>query len=101
MSIYVNAFVMLVATISAFVVLAKLVQAIRLRRITLPWRVNGLAGPLATPPRLAIEQTCALDAKRRLVLIRCEEQRVLLLTGGPADLVIPLVPTPPSADAVV
>jgi flagellar protein FliO/FliZ len=99
MSIYLNAFVALLATITAFVVLAKLVQAIRLRRVALPWRISGLGGPVATQTRLAVEQTCMVDSKRRLLLVRCDEQRVLLLTGGPADLVVSVLPAPHNVDA--
>ncbi|MDA8249456.1 MAG: flagellar biosynthetic protein FliO [Rhodospirillales bacterium] len=44
--------------------------------------------PLA-PPRtgvLALEQVLALDARRRIVLVRCGTRRLLLLTGGPQDV---------------
>jgi flagellar protein FliO/FliZ len=41
---------------------------------------------------LAIEETIALDQRRRLQLIRCENQRFLLLTGGSQDLVIERLP---------
>ncbi len=87
MSIYANAFVMLLVTIAAVVVLAKLTQTIRSRQLSLPWHIGRPAGPPPAPPRLAVEQTCMVDAKRRLLLVRCDEQHVLLLTGGPADLV--------------
>ena len=97
MSIYVNTLMMLAATLAAFVLLAKLVQAIRLKRIVPPWRVRGLLPPAAT--RVAVEQSCMVDGKRRLVLVRCDEQRVLLLIGGPADLVVSLLPVTPIADA--
>jgi flagellar protein FliO/FliZ len=96
MSIYLNAFLMLAVTVTTFVLLAKLLQAIRTKRLVLPWRVDGLV-PMAAS-RLAIEQTCVVDSKRRLLLIRCDEQRVLLLTGGPADLVVSLLPALQAAD---
>jgi flagellar protein FliO/FliZ len=99
MSIYANAFIMLLATLAAIVVLAKLAQAIRSRRIGLPWRMGGQGQPFATAPRLAIEQACMVDGKRRLLLVRCDEQRVLLLTGGPADLVVSVLANGPRADA--
>jgi hypothetical protein len=97
MSIYLNAFLMLAVTVTAFVLLAKLLQAIRTRRLVLPWHVGALAS--TTPSRLAIEQTCVVDGKRRLLLIRCDEQRVLLLTGGSADLVVSLLPALQTAGA--
>jgi hypothetical protein len=90
MSIYLNAFLMLAVTVTMFVLLAKLLQAIRTQRLVLPWHVGALAP--AAQSRLAIEQTCVVDGKRRLLLIRCDEQRMLLLTGGPADLVVSLLP---------
>ncbi len=90
MSLYLNAFVALLGTIAAFVLLAKLAQTIRLRHSILPSGISGLVRPPVVGSPLTIEQTCMVDGKRRLVLIRCEEQRVLVLTGGPADLVIPL-----------
>jgi flagellar biosynthetic protein FliP len=37
---------------------------------------------------LAVEQSLALDARRRLHLVRCAGRRVLLLTGGTQDLVV-------------
>lgn len=88
---YLNAFAMLAATIAGFVVLAKLVQVLRSRRLPVAWR-DALLGSPAAPSRLFVEQACMVDAKRRLLLVRCDGQRVLLLTGGPADLVIS---TPP------
>ncbi len=94
MSIYANAVIMLFVTLAAFVVLAKGFQAMRLRGLTLPWRVTGAAGSVATSPALAVEQSCMVDGKRRLLLIRCDGQRVLLLTGGPTDLVISVTPAP-------
>jgi flagellar protein FliO/FliZ len=42
--------------------------------------------------RLAVETAIMLDARRRLWLVRCDGRRVLLLTGGPADLVIGWLP---------
>jgi len=38
--------------------------------------------------RLAILETLALDPRRRLLLIACDGREALLLTGGPADLVV-------------
>ena len=35
--------------------------------------------------RLAIEQSLALDPRRRLLLIRCDNRQLLLLTGGSQD----------------
>lgn len=97
MSLYLNAFLMLAVTVAAFVLLAKLVQTLRSRRLALPWGMTAAAG--STQIRLQIEQTCVVDGKRRLLLIRCDDQRVLLLTGGPSDLVVSLSPALQVRDA--
>jgi flagellar protein FliO/FliZ len=88
MSIYLNAFLMLTVTVAAFMGLAKLLQVVRLRQFAPSWRRGGDVPAPAS--RLAVEQACVVDGKRRLLLVRCDGQRVLLLTGGPTDLVIPL-----------
>ena len=41
---------------------------------------------------LAVEQVVALDPRRRLTLVRCGGRRLLLLTGGPADLSLGWLP---------
>ncbi len=87
MSIYLNAIVMLIATLAAFVILAKLLQSMKSRQLRLSWP-GRMAPPLPPNTRLAIEQACIVDSKRRLLLVRFDEQRVLLLTGGPTDLVV-------------
>ena len=68
------------------VVLAMLAIAHHLAaRFKLPQRLAGTTGAART---LAVEQSLALDPRRRLLLIRCEGRRLLLLTGGPQDLLI-------------
>jgi flagellar protein FliO/FliZ len=97
MSVPLNAILMLAATLAGFVALARLLQAMR-GRFSRPdfLRWGGrLARPPAPPARLAVEQACMVDGKRRLVLVRCDGQRVLLLTGGPTDLVILSAPPAP------
>lgn len=45
--------------------------------------------PRALPLRggaLTLEQVLALDTRRRLVLVRCDQRRLLLLTGGTQDV---------------
>ena len=37
---------------------------------------------------LALEQVLALDARRRLCVVRCDQRRVLLLIGGAQDVVV-------------
>lgn len=44
--------------------------------------------------RLRLEETVALDARRRLVLVRCDGRALLLLTGGAQDQVVGWLPPP-------
>lgn len=55
-------------------------------------RRAGLGPAARGGGRLAIEETLALDARRRLLLIRCDGRALLLLTGGPKDEVVGWVP---------
>jgi flagellar protein FliO/FliZ len=72
-------------------VLAALLLAARMARAA------GM-GPRAGR-RLSVEETLALDGRRRLVLLRCDGRNLLLLTGGGQDQVIGWLPEggPPSA----
>ena len=51
-------------------------------------RVGGIAQRPATGRLLAVEDVLALDARRRLYLVKCGQRRVLLLTGGAQDTVV-------------
>lgn len=42
--------------------------------------------------RLALQEVLALDARRRLLLVRCDGREMLLLTGGGQDAVVGWVP---------
>lgn len=42
--------------------------------------------------RLRVEETIALDARRRLLLVRCDGRALLLLTGGAQDQVVGWLP---------
>lgn len=50
--------------------------------------------PLATrsATRLVVADSLALDARRRVVVVRCDDREVLVLTGGPADVVLGWLP---------
>ena len=98
MPIYLNAALMLAATLGGIVVLARVLQALRSGQgFVLRTRLLIRAQPIAS--RLAVEEACTVDAKRRLLLVRCGEQRVVLLTGGPSDLVVTVMPAVPVAAA--
>jgi flagellar protein FliO/FliZ len=60
--------------------------------ILLAQRAARWSGLAARPPgpggRLAVVEAVALDPRRRLSLVRCDGREVLLLTGGPQDLVV-------------
>ena len=42
--------------------------------------------------RLRLEETLALDARRRVQLVRCDGRTLLLMTGGSTDLVLGWLP---------
>lgn len=89
---YLNAAIMLGATIAAFLVLAKALEALRAGRLPV-WRFGKARSLIPQEPsRLLIEQSCAIDGKRRLLLVRCDDQHILLMTGGPVDLVVLVSP---------
>ena len=48
----------------------------------------------AAARRLRIEESLALDSRRRVQLLSCDGRLLLLMTGGSADLVIGWVPAP-------
>lgn len=54
-------------------------------------RRAGLA-PRQGSGRLRIEESIALDARRRLLLVRCDGRALLLLTGGAQDQVVGWLP---------
>jgi flagellar protein FliO/FliZ len=55
-------------------------------------RASGFAPAAKTGTRLALQESLALDARRRLVLVRCDGRDVLLLTGGAQDQVVGWLP---------
>ncbi|TCZ53681.1 hypothetical protein EXY23_24335 [Roseicella aquatilis] len=46
--------------------------------------------------RLALLESLALDPRRRLLLVRCDDRELLILTGGAQEVVQPLPPVPPA-----
>jgi flagellar protein FliO/FliZ len=51
-------------------------------------RATGLA-PQTAGQRLKLQEVLALDARRRLMILRCDGREVLLLTGGPKNEELP------------
>lgn len=55
-----------------------------LKRLTLARSVNGRS----RQPRIAVMDSAAVDARRRLILIRRDNIEHLILVGGPSDVVV-------------
>jgi flagellar protein FliO/FliZ len=51
-------------------------------------RFGGIAQRPVNGRSLKVHDVLALDARRRLLLVQCEDRRVLLLTGGAQDIVV-------------
>jgi flagellar protein FliO/FliZ len=51
-------------------------------------RFGGLARRPVRGGLLHVQDVLVLDARRRLHLIRCDDRRLLLLTGGSQDVVV-------------
>jgi flagellar protein FliO/FliZ len=80
---------MVIGTTSVLTAFAALVAVLAL--IWLAGRVarfGGMARRPASGGVLAVQDVLALDARRRLHLIKCNDRRVLLLTGGAQDIVV-------------
>ena len=54
-------------------------------------RATGLAQQ-TSGQRLKLQEVLALDARRRVVILRCDGRDVLLVTGGPQDLCLGWLP---------
>lgn len=85
--------------LTALAALAAVIGLVLLARsglALLPRRLGGLAVP-GRGGALVLEQVLALDARRRLIVVRCEGRRLLLMTGGTQDISLGwLDPPPPS-----
>jgi len=79
--------------------LAAVVAMILLVRFGTRW-FSLLSRRSAAHGALSVEASLALDPRRRLNLIDCDGHRLLLLTGGPSDVILGWLPprTLPSAD---
>lgn len=74
-----TAIVALAAVLGLIVLLAR---ALRRFGLTPGQPVGGAAR------RLSVLEVLAVDARRRAVLLRCDGRDILVLTGGPQDLVL-------------
>jgi flagellar protein FliO/FliZ len=80
----------LATTLTALAALAAVLGLVWLASRAARW--GGLAQRQTGPRRLVVQDAIALDARRRLTLVRCDDHSVLLLTGGAQDLVVGWVP---------
>jgi flagellar biogenesis protein FliO len=73
-------------TLTALAALAAVLALVWLASRAARW--GGLAPRRAGARRLEVQDALALDGRRRLTLVRCDDRAVLLLTGGAHDLVV-------------
>ncbi len=76
----------LATTLTALAALAAVLGLVWLASRAARW--GGLAPRPCGGRRLVVQDALAVDARRRLTLVRCDERTVLLLTGGAQDLVV-------------
>ncbi|HEX3346526.1 MAG TPA: hypothetical protein VHS58_00315 [Acetobacteraceae bacterium] len=81
----------------AVVALAAVLALVRLGAFALRrgWIPRAGLGLNTLARRTTIVECMRLDARRQLHLVQCEGRRVLILTGGPQDLVVGWVPGEP------
>lgn len=60
-------------------------------------RFSGLAPRPAGARLLAVRDAISLDSRRRMLVVRCGTQDVVVLTGGAQDLVVGWLPHQSSA----
>ena len=76
---WLTAGIALIAVLGLILLLARLLRA------------TGLV-PQTSGQRLRLQEVLALDARRRVIILRCDGREVLLLTGGPQDLCLGWLP---------
>ena len=60
--------------------------------------LGRIRGVPRTGTRLRITETLRIDPKRQLLLLRCDEREVLILTGGGPDLLVGWLPAKGQAE---
>ncbi len=81
--------------LGALAALALVIALVLLAQRAARW--GGLA-PRGTG-RLAIVEAVAIDPRRRLCLVRCDQRHLLLVTGGAQDVVVGWIEDPPKLEA--
>lgn len=82
--------------LGALAALALVIALVLLAQRAARW--GGLA-PRGTG-RLAIVEAVAIDPRRRLCLVRCDQRHLLLVTGGAQDVVVGWIEDPPKPETV-
>lgn len=80
--------------LGALAALALVITLVLLAQRAARW--GGLA-PRGTG-RLAIVEAVAIDPRRRLCLVRCDQRHLLLVTGGAQDVVVGWIEDPPKPE---
>ena len=60
-------------------------------------RLVGLVPRRPADGALSVDASLSLDQKRRLSLVTCQGRQLLLLTGGPTDVMLGWLPPTPSS----
>jgi flagellar protein FliO/FliZ len=81
-----------ISILTALAALAAVVALVLLAGRAARW--GGLAPRVTGGRRLVVQDALALDARRRLTLVRCDDRTVLLLTGGAQDVVVGWIADP-------
>lgn len=78
----------LLATLCLIALGGLIASAARLLRSRPIWPMRGNLGLSTRNRSVFVRESIALDPKRRLHLVEWQEGHILLLTGGPQDLVL-------------
>jgi flagellar protein FliO/FliZ len=81
-----------ISVLTALAALAAVVALVLMAGRAARW--GGLAPRATGGRRLVVQDVLALDARRRLTLVRCDDRTVLLLTGGAQDVVVGWIADP-------
>ncbi len=93
----ISPFLLAIPALAAVLALIWLAQVLYRLALRSGWLKLPAAGIPPLSRRLAVVQALPIDARRKLHLVRCDSGHVLLLTGGPQDLILGWVPVEPGA----
>ena len=90
-SIIITAVGALAAVLGLVLLAARIAGATSLGRSALPARGRAR--------RLSVQESLPVDRNRRLVIVRCDGRDLLLVTGGPTDLMVGWLANPQDSGA--